>query len=189
MEKEIQAEITEAVEIFEQITTIQDKHEFLEQYKDKWILIKPIVPSYYHLQLLSYTESWRSRGNFEKVSQGIANLFHLNLPSVYLKHRSQIIAPANINLPQIIKPSNEIEYLAWFDKTRMLLKVGYRNQKFLSTVRNFIDSFSFTMINNNYHFMKWGAYSGLALEPDWRSKTRKRLDILYRIKEIESLMG
>lgn len=186
-ESEFRSEINEAVAQFEQTGKIQDKNEAIEKQENYWIMKNPIIPSYYHLILLAYTCSWRTLRTIADVSRGISNLIRLDLPSVYLKHKSQMIAPARLNLTQIIDPSDESAYFAWFDKVKLLLKAGYKNGAFIAGMNSVLQRFSIELIKKNDLFMKWGAYSGLALEPDWRSGRRKKYDLLYRISEIESL--
>ena len=110
------------------------------------------------------------------------------MPRGYLKDKTQIIAPANLNFRLIKNPSIDLEYFTWFDLTKLLLKACFKNEVFIFGVYNFIGFFDVEMLKNNYHFTRWGAYSGLSLEPDWRSKIRKKYDLMYRLVEINTLI-
>jgi hypothetical protein len=187
-EGEIDGGIREAVKNFVQIKDVQEYAEIVEEKNGKVVVRRGGIPSYYHLQILAYSRSWRVGNNQAQVCEGIRRVFQLDIPAYYLRHKSQIVAPARLNFYRLNNLKTEYDILWWFDVVKLLLMAGYNDNGFISSIRAILRSFELRQISKSFHFMKWGAYSGLALEPNWRSGIRKAYDIYYRVQEIECLV-
>ena len=187
-ENHIFQEIQESVDNFTQIGNVNTLDQLFEIQNDIYFIKKQVIPSYYHLQLLAFTNSWRNEREIKKVNKGIQKLFSLKLPSHHLKHKSQIIAPARINLHNTINWDKEFNVFWWFDITKLLILAGYNEKEFILEIKNKLKYFNIEKISKSYYFQKWGAYSGLALEPNWKSKIRKTFDLYYRVSEIKELI-
>ncbi|MBD3234829.1 MAG: hypothetical protein GF315_13975 [candidate division Zixibacteria bacterium] len=185
----IRGEITEAIETFESVRDAKRPDDFFEIRRGKYVSTGKPIPGYYHLIALAYTDIWRDEGNLEIVNESFRKWLHMDLPQIYLLERSQLVAPASIVFCEWFNPSCELQYMRWFDIVRLLLKMGISNRKLTKNIKNTLNGFDADAIKKSTHFMSWGAYTGLALESDWRSKKRKHLDLLYRKLELQKYSG
>ncbi len=194
-ETSIKDAIAESVDLFVGLLGVTHRDELVMPYKDKYIFRKgAYLPSYYHLVILASTQSWRTPENIDRVRRSVANLCRLCLPHALLKYGSQLVAPASLNEQHWLTP-REIHYdsekAMWIERTILLLQAGIADEKLLAAIKEFapmlVEQWS-KSIRNTQPFLKWGAYSGVGLEPDWKSKERKKVDLWFRQRQIECLL-
>jgi len=191
----IKTEIAESLEAFRVVSGIDHKDALVMPYKDKFVLRKGVVlPGYYNLLILAHTHDWRTAENLARVRQAVTNLCRLSLPHALLKFGSQLIAPASLNEQHWLTPWKihyDSEKAMWVERMILLLQAGIVDEPLSSVIRDFAPQFVeqwSKSIRNTQPFLKWGAYSGVGLEPDWKSKERKHIDLLFRQRQIESLL-
>jgi hypothetical protein len=148
-------------------------------------------PSIYHLRLLAFTQSWRSPGNLEMVVAAAQRLVDWSpLPAIYLRHRSQIMAPASFAMLDFAaKPEtlNDVGWLLWFVRMELLARAGVIPQvaslaEQVRTLEELLQSHGgwFPFRPHPVGFRQWSAYGGLMLERDWRSAARCAYDLTFR---------
>ncbi|MBN1535691.1 MAG: hypothetical protein JW908_03080 [Anaerolineales bacterium] len=191
----IAKEITESVALFTGLLGVANKDELVMPYRDKFIMHKGIaLPSYYHLVILAHTQGWRTPENLAHLKQAVSNLCRLSLPHALVKCGSQLVAPAYLNEQHWLTPWKihyDSEKAMWVERTILLLQASIADEKFLSVIKDFAPKFVeqwSKSIRNTQPFLKWGAYSGIGLEPDWKSGERKKVDLWFRQRQIECLL-
>ncbi len=171
------------------INSIQDIVEF---YKGR-LVFKPGIlwPSIYHLRLLAFTHRWRTPENHTRITQAIKRLIDLSpIPDIHLRHKSQIIAPASFcmhNFDPDIDTMKDSQWMEWFHSLECLSRLGVvpaipRLQVQVERLQSLLDSDQGWFNRRLSHpcFTKWGAYTGLILEPDWRSSRNRINDLTFR---------
>lgn len=191
----IEAEIAESLEVFGGLLGVAHKDELVMPYKDKFILRKGVaLPGFYHLLILASTHGWRKAENITRVSQAVTTLCKLSLPSALLKSGSQLVAPAQLVAQHWLTPEKihyDSEKAMWLERMILILQAGLADETLASVIRDFAPKFVglwSKSIRNTQVFLKWGAYTGVGLEPDWKSKERKHIDLWFRQRQIEYLL-
>jgi hypothetical protein len=194
-ETSIKEAIAESVDLFVGLLGITHSDELVLPYKDKYILRKgAYLPSYYHLVILASTQSWRTPENTDQIRRSVANLCRLGLPPTLLKYGSQLVAPASLNEQHWLTPEKihyDSEKAMWVERTILLLQADIAGETLSSVIRDFTPQFVeqwSKSIRNTQVFLKWGAYTGVGLEPDWKSRERKHIDLWFRQRQIEHLL-
>jgi hypothetical protein len=194
-ENSIKEAIAESVDLFVGLLGVTHRDELVMPYKDKYIFRKgAYLPSYYHLVILASTQSWRTPENIAQIRQSVANLCRLCLPHALLKYGSQLVAPASLNEQHWLTPEKihyDSEKAMWVERMILILQAGIADETLKSVIRDFAPKFVelwSKSIRNTQPFLKWGAYTGIGLEPDWKLKERKHLDLWFRQRQIEHLL-
>ncbi|PKO05051.1 MAG: hypothetical protein CVU41_14165 [Chloroflexi bacterium HGW-Chloroflexi-3] len=172
--------ITRAIE---EITTI---------HKGKLVYRPAIVwPSIYHLRLLAFTHTWRTKENYKILADGIQQLVKLSpMPYILLKYKSQLVAPASFCMldfnPDIHK-LDDVGWMMWFHRMELLARLGIIHM--VSALVDQVNELNKLLISDqgwfskrlsHKYFGKWGAYSGLMLEKDWKNPNRRIFDLTFR---------
>ncbi len=186
------AEIDKALASFEFVLGVNAIDEIVEPFKDK-LVFKPEVrwPGIYHLRLLAYTHTWRSKPRGHMLAQAVSKLAGFSpIPEIHVRWKSQWIAPASFGMQNFIPdldtlPANR--WMPWFQHMELLARLGVLPQvpayapqikalqAILAEGRGW-----FTKRLSHSYFHKWGAYTGLALERDWRAAQRRINDLTFR---------
>ena len=171
------------VDSFAAIT--QQKGKFLYLAKDcPW-------PDLYTFRLLAATQGWRTVDNLSIVESAIKAWIRLEpLPAFCGMHQGKLIAPAIFGMQQIILPFDVIsdaQWMVWFHRMELLARLGMLKR--VSTLTTYIHDFFawlqpwqgwFGKSIQHTHFSRWGAYTGLMLEKDWRNPQRRQFDLTFR---------
>jgi hypothetical protein len=148
-------------------------------------------PGIYHLRLLAWTQNWRTPGNVTMMAESVQNIVRLSpIPDIHVKYKSQIIAPASFCMhhfnPDMNQLSNQ-EWMQWFHRMELLSRLGVIRQ--IPELKHQVQALEkilvenhglFTEKLNHSYYQKWGAYTGLALERDWRTTQRRINDLTFR---------
>ena len=185
-------EIEKALMCFRFIRKVERVSDVYNKYRNK-LVFKPGIlwPDIYALRLLAFTNSWRSLENMAIISEAIHQLVLLSpIPQIYVRYKSQLIAPGSFGMNDfnpVLDQLDDAGWMMWFHRMEMLARLGIKKsiphlQTQLGRVIGFIDQDSglFNKQLNHYTFKKWGAYSGLMLERDWRSPKRREYDLTLR---------
>ncbi|SHI80319.1 hypothetical protein [Lutispora thermophila] len=197
-----QAGIEDKHFIKEQIELALDKLKFVcsvstidsvaKQYKDKLVFKDGTKwPCIYDLRLLAYTKGWRSEENKRTVVVSIKKMIELSpIPYIHILERNQLIAPAAFCMQDFNPDVNKLkdsEWMMWFHRMEILSRLGVASE--IKELKQHLDFLAELLRENNgifnkrmnhYYFTKWSPYSGLALEKDWRSGTRRICDLTFR---------
>jgi hypothetical protein len=170
-------------------------------YRDKQIFAAgKYLPNIYHLRILAFTHSWRTGENIAMVSEALKKLyFWLPIKPAYIKHRSQLIAPAcniaheyNSDLMNI-DGSYAFLWLHFYEMiARMgMLGLGSPFRPHFGNLLSRLDKTEGFFIEryDKKAFLYWSGYSGLALEDDWGKESRRINDMTFRVYLIEALMN
>jgi hypothetical protein len=188
----VQDEVQQALDGFRfssQVNSLKDIHEN----NNGQPVFCPNVrwPGIYHLRLLAWTRNWRTSANQKMMAESIRNLVRLSpIPNIYVNYKTQIVAPASFCMhhfaPHMAQLS-DAEWMQWFHRMELLARLGVIHQipELEQQVRTLEDLLLenqglFTKNLNHPYFQKWGAYTGLALEKDWRSAQRRINDLTFR---------
>jgi hypothetical protein len=134
------------------------------------------------------------------VSEALKKLYlWLPIKPTYIKHRSQLIAPAcniaheyNSDLMNI---DGSYAFL-WLHFYEMIARMGMLGpgSPFRKHFQNLLprldktDGF-FTEKYDKKVFLSWSGYSGMGLEDDWGKVSRRINDLTFRFRLIEALMN
>jgi hypothetical protein len=188
----VQDQIKKALQAFYAVGSNHSIEEISIRYRDKLIFKSEVLwPSIYHLRLLAFTQSWRNHEAGVIFKNAIQRLVQLSpIPEIQVRSKSQLIAPASFCMldfnPDMIW-MNDSEWMLWFHRMELLARIGIINhipelvgqiqelERILESNQGF-----FAKKLKHYYFQKWGAYSGLMLEKDWRSPRRRMYDLTFR---------
>lgn len=191
----VQEQIEKALVAFAFVSPQNSIADIAEEYRGK-LVFKPSVqwPSIYHLRLLAFTRHWRTEKNRMMIAKAVRRLIELSpLPDIYIRNKSQLIAPAsfcmhNFNLE--MDQMDDAHWMMWFHRMECLARLGIVSlvpelQAQVSTMKAMLDVKGFFIKKLTHpYFSKWGAYSGLMLEPDWRTQKNRVYDLTFRSKLI-----
>jgi len=78
-------------------------------------------------------------------------------------------------------------WMMWFHRTEYLVRLGVMRS--IPELKRQVDRLEslleaedgrFTRKLNHPYFTRWGGYTGLSLEPDWRNSKRRVYDLTFR---------
>jgi hypothetical protein len=188
----LQEQIDVALAGFQSVLGIGRREDLFELYHGKRVLRQGLLwPGIYHLRLLSWTRGWRTPENLGMLADSIQRLVNLSpIPAFNVRYRSQIIAPASFGM-QDFNPDLALldspGWMAWFQRMELLARLGIIQQvpqleQQLAQLSALLQSGDgwFAMSLQHEYFRKWGAYTGLMLEPDWKNPQRRICDLTFR---------
>lgn len=188
----VQEQIEMALEVFGAVTTVESVSEVVEEYRGR-LVFRPDAkwPSIYHLRLLAFTRSWRTPHNREMIGKSIRQLVKISpIPNIHLRHKSQLIAPCAAfmdNFNPHISSLGAKGWMMWFHRMELLARLGVVElvPELCAQVNSLAEMLTagggrFAERMSHPYFTKWTAYSGLALEKDWKSPARRVFDLTFR---------
>jgi len=188
----VKEQIKQALQVFNAALQVKSLKNLCLPYKDRLIFREGICwPSIYHLRLLAMSQSWRTPENSRIITQSIQNIVRLSpIPYIHIKHKSRLIAPASFGMNDFTPNLNNLtdpEWMQWFHRMELLARLGVveqipglkRQVQVLTEVLQEGKGLFTKMVNHPY-FHKWGSYTGIALEKDWRNPQRRINDLTFR---------
>jgi hypothetical protein len=188
----IQEQIRLALASFRAVLAINTLDDLAEEYKGR-LVFRPGVqwPSIYHLRLLAWSHRWRSPQNQNTIAASIERMVRLSpLPEIKVRHPSQLIAPASFGMHDFKADLNTLDdahWMMWFQRMELLARLGVIQwvpelKKQVADLGKILEASQgkFTKALSHEHFRKWGAYTGLMLEADWRDPQRRICDLTFR---------
>ena len=186
----IQTEIQRTLGYVSAVIDIPSIEEITGTYNKKLFYSGIPLPDLYNLKLLAFSKSWRNEENIDTVSQAIERLIDLSpLPTIYIKMKSQLIAPARIT-PSNLKVSppdlQPKEWFWWIHTMELFARMGIiknvpKLTEQVSELRTILKEgdgfFPFKPFEGS--FKSWGVYTGMALEDSWR-RERWKYDMTFR---------
>lgn len=188
----IQDSIRNALDAFYAVAAYPSLDAFTDVYKGKRVIRHGLLwPGLYHLRLLALTQSWRTPETIEKITSSVNRIYELfPLPDLYARHRSQLVAPASLCSSTFDPSITTLEggqWMLWFHRMEMLARLGIIHrvpllEKQVSLLKEMLDAGGgkFLIKLNHEYFRKWGAYTGLMLERDWKDASRRVSDLTFR---------
>lgn len=188
----VKKQVEKTLECFSYLTTIKSLNEITTKYKNKLVFTKRAKwPSIYHLRLLAYTKSWRNESNNNMIIKSIKKLIQFSpIPNINVLEKNQLISAASFCMNNFNPDLNKLkdnEWMMWFHRMELLSRIGVVNEikelrQQVVTIINLLKENDELFIKkiNHYYFRKWGSYTGLALEKDWRSPKRRICDLSFR---------
>ena len=188
----VREQIDRALMAFRAVLTIDTLDDLLEMYQGKPVY-RPdrLWPSIYHLRLLAFTRQWRTSENQRLLIKSVQRLIDLSpLPQAHVRYKSQLIAPASFCMDDFnpnLSTLDSASWMIWFHRMELLSRLGVVQalpelalqaavlREMLATGQG-----RFTKALTHPYFRKWGAYTGLMLERDWRNPQRRIYDLTFR---------
>jgi hypothetical protein len=188
----VQKQIQQALQVFRSVTQVKSLESLSESYKGKLVFRAGTCwPSIYHLRLLALSRNWRTAENHKMVAQSIGQLVRLSpIPGISVKYKSQLIAPASFCMDNFAPDMNSLtnaKWMQWFHRMELLARLGVVDR--IPALKQQVQALAkiikegqglFTKKLNHAYFQKWGAYTGLALEKNWRTPQRRVNDLTFR---------
>jgi hypothetical protein len=188
----VKEQIELALAGFRSVLEINRVDDLSDEYQGKQIFRQGIKwPSIYHLRLLAWTRGWRTAQNQSDISRCIQKLVELSpIPYLLVRCQSQLIAPAAFCMDTFSPDLAALDgagWMRWFQRMELLARLGVfhnvpqlaRQTKTLTELLESGEGF-FTRHLNHTYFKKWGAYTGLMLEQDWKDPQRRTNDLTFR---------
>jgi hypothetical protein len=188
----VRDEIPRALSAFRAVLEGESVQDFIAPYRGKPVFRDGMVwPSIYHVRLLAFTQGWRTPENRRAVAEAVGRMVDwAPLPQVYLRHRSRLVAPACFGLRDMNPDMLQLDgarWMIWFHRMEMLARLGvvHRVPQLRAQVARLRQMLApadgrFTKPLSHTYFRKWGAYTGLMLEKDWRKAERREYDLTFR---------
>jgi hypothetical protein len=188
----VQEQVGQTLDVFKSVTGIESLESLCEPHQGKLVFRTGIRwPGIYHLRLLALTQSWRTPENLSMVVAAIQQMVRLSpVPSIHVRYKSQLIAPASFCMDNFVPDMHALtdaEWMQWFQRMELLACLGVIQK--IPGLRQQVQTLAeilhqgqglFTGKVNHAYFHKWGAYTGLALEADWRLSQRRINDLTFR---------
>lgn len=197
----VREQIEGALERLSAAARVTDVDEIIETYRGKRVFREGAIwPCIYDLRLLAGTHSWRTSTNMKLAVRAVSRLVELSpIPEIHAKWKSQIIAPASYCMHEFspaLETLSPAGWAMWFHRMEVLARLGVvahvpalREQaEELRVILESSDGRFMVPLRHEY-FRKWGAYTGLMLEPDWRKSARRQSDLTFRSLLILAMSG
>jgi hypothetical protein len=188
----VSEQVTEALAGFRAVLEVDSVKEIVEEYRGR-LVFKPGVrwPGIYHLRLLAFTRKWRTPGHQAMLVQAVSQLVGLSpVHDIYVRSKSQWIAPASFCMHEYepdMASMDAASWMMWFHLTECLARLGVipsvpELKRQVETMETRIEAEGDWFIQklNHPYFTKWGAYTGLMLEPSWRHPKSRVYDLTFR---------
>jgi len=188
----VKKQIEQALQVFKSAIQIKTLERLHETHRGKLIFREGTCwPGIYHLRLLAMTQGWRTPENRKMMAKSVQHIVRLSpIPNIYVKHKSQLIASASFGMTNFNPDMDSLpdaEWMQWFHRMELLARLGVvkeipelkRQVQALAKILNEGQGL-FTKRLSNAYFQKWGSYTGLALEKDWRVSRRRINDLSFR---------
>jgi hypothetical protein len=197
----VKDQVQRALDVFRYSTQVKSLKDIHEKYKGQLVFRQEVRwPGIYHLRLLAWTRNWRTTANQKLVAESIRTLVHLSpIPDIYVKYRTQVVAPASFCMHHFVEDLSRLsdaEWMQWFHRMELLSRLGVirhipeLEQQVYALENLLLENHGlFTKNLSHPYFQKWGAYTGLALEKDWRSPQRRIDDLTFRSLLILNFSG
>jgi hypothetical protein len=188
----IEEQIAQALAGFRAVLAIGSVDDLAEAYKGKLVYRQGILwPSLYHLRLLALTHSWRTPEAQREIASSVQRLVKLSpLPGLNLRYRSQLIAPASFCMDDFnpyLAGLDAAGWMMWFHRMELLARLGVVHrvpelEGQLIQLRLLLEAGDgrFTKHLAHNYFRRWGAYTGLMLEADWKNPQHRIYDLTFR---------
>ena len=195
---DIKPQIDVALDSFRRVTEVDSILDVSRESKkcrlfnpgEKW-------PCRYHLELLSFTNSWKTESNIKMLSESFSRLMRTDRPEImntpvacWVGHAVGPLwyYPEGYSIKTNATNAYDIhgKRKVNFEKVEWLCRCGlYPYLKELQSevmyIADHIDENGICEIEfYENEFRGWGPYAGLQLETDWKSKMRKACDITFR---------
>jgi len=188
----VQEQVQKALTGFRAVLEVNSIKDIVEEYKSR-LVFKPGVrwPGIYHLRLLAFTHQWKTAENLFMLVNSIRRLVELSpIPEIQVRSKSQWIAPASFCMHDFNPNMDSMDgahWMMWFHRTECLARLGViqsipglkRQVDWLDTLSKAEPGWSTRILSHPY-FSRWGAYTGLMLEPDWRHPKSREYDLTFR---------
>jgi hypothetical protein len=188
----VKEQVDQALVGFEAVLEVNAVKEIVEEYKGR-LVFKPGAswPGIYHLRLLAFTRKWRTGENMAMLVKAIERLNQLSpLPYIYVRSKSQWVAPASFCMHEFnpnMESMDDAGWMMWFHRMECLARLGVipaipELKRQVGRLENLLGAQEgwFTRKLNHPYFNRWGAYTGLRLEPDWRHAKSRVYDLTFR---------
>ncbi len=188
----VREQVAVALDGFRTVLSARSMSDIATGYRGH-LVFRPGVrwPSTYHLRLLALTGGWRSAENRQLVTEAVQRLVDLSpLPDIHFRIGSQLCAPASFVMRDFnpnLATLDGLGWMMWFHRLELLARLGVVSgvpqlTRQLESLRGMLTEGGgwFSRPLAHFSFRKWGAYTGLALEPDWRSPSRRIRDLTFR---------
>jgi len=188
----VKDQVQQALAVFRCSTQVESLKDIHEKYRGQLVFRRDVRwPGIYHLRLLAWTRNWRTPANQKMMAESIRTLVRLSpIPDIYVKYKTRIVAPASFCMHHFALHLNRLsdaEWMQWFHRMELLSRLGIIHQvpeleQQVRTLEHLLleNHGLFTKKLSHPYFQKWGAYTGLALEKDWRSARRRINDLTFR---------
>jgi hypothetical protein len=188
----VQEQVRLALEVLAGIKVYGNVDEIAAEYNGKLVFRNGVRwPGIYHLRLLAFTHSWRTTQNQQEVIQAVEKLVKLSpIPHILVRYKSQLIAPASFamqNFNANLDSLKDSEWMPWFHCMELLARLGIVNE--VPELQFQVERLQKIMLESggcfkkpldHGYFKRWGAYTGLMLEQDWRGLRRRMYDLTFR---------
>lgn len=188
----VKDQVQKTLDVFRFSAQVKSLKDIYEKYKGQLVFRRDVCwPGIYHLRLLAWTRDWRTSANQKMMAESIRNLVQLSpIPNIYVKYKTQVVSPASFCMHHFaahLDQLSDAEWMQWFHRMELLARLGVIHQipeleQQVRTLENWLleNHGQFTKNLSHPYFPKWGAYTGLALEKDWRSARRRINDLTFR---------
>lgn len=188
----IKIQIKKALMKFDYVLRVNSLEDIIKPYRNKYVFKEEVMwPSIYDLKILAYTYGWRSNENLNLLIGAVQKLINLSpIPNINVLYKSQLISAASFCMHSFnpeLSTMKDKEWMMWFHRMELLSRLGVvKHIKELKEqvyyLLNLLDKNEglFNKRLSHYYFNKWGTYTGLALEKDWKSQGRRICDLSFR---------
>ena len=163
----------------------------IENRQGKFVFLEnKCIPTVFHMRMLAYTNMWRTEENQKILTIALEKLYEwLPLPPTYIKAGSQLAAPLGSIIHPVNGGYNEQYGFWWFHFHELAARMGMLSEKSPFRIKfDLVDDMQLERIvgslkraNQRMAYTRWGAYSGLALNADWKSMQDRMSDLAFRI--------
>lgn len=184
-----------SLQAFRQVAEAENLEELIEPYRNKYVFREGRqLPNIYHLRILGFTRSWRTRANILMLQKAYQKLYEwLPLPPIYIKAKSQLVAPAFTIAQSYNKDFPKEDAYLWLQFYELSARMGllYVGSPFYPHFHRLIEDITadgeelFDTVDKR-GFFQYSGYSGMALSENWRKLEHKRDDIMFRVRLIDT---
>jgi len=188
----VRYEVEKALEAFDFVRSAGSLSKITESFNGRLVFKEDAIwPSIYHLRLLAFARGWRSEEGRKTVAGAVKRLAELSpIKHALLRHKSQLIAPASVFMDDFNSDMDKLDskgWMMWFHRMELLARMGIADE--VPEIKRQIDRLrsalrksgaKFAEKLSHPYFTHWNSYTGLALEENWKSPSRRINDLTFR---------
>ncbi|MCL2364170.1 MAG: hypothetical protein FWC71_05855 [Defluviitaleaceae bacterium] len=188
---DLKHDIAHSFKTFANVLNFTNLDDVIDASKRKHCFKKGILwPCSYDLRMLAHSKSWRNSKNTSLLADALNKLFlyehefekniYTNIKGFYKSPCLAFIHNQIYCLGLMDESYINFDLMELFARCGIIKQVGFLKNKY-DYMLSLVDDHLMIDYKVKPQERNWGPYGGFALEEDWKSKTRKQCDLLFRI--------
>ena len=188
---DLQSDIEFSLKTFQSVLDLDFPNGVLDTHRKK-LCFKPNVlwPCLYHLRMLAHSQNWKTDESISMLAESITKLHALPQSDemVYTYKKGQYVGPCfafvyaqGKTLGANDEKDISLDLLELFARCGIIKKAKKLKAKYDYMLSAIDADLNVNIDVNKHQSRNWSPYFGYALEEDWKTSTKMKCDLLFRI--------